>query len=522
LKSFIFPILLFSTSLFLPAQKGRDFYVQWHSTGGGLRSNWLEVPAEKDNPFINLQLFLQFEGEAPEVFLVKENDSIKIPEDHLRPERGKWFGFTDLKNENQRVYLFIRHPEAFRLIAHKVRLYYPGKSQTLTPEEIAPKSQAGWCDCPYPPVITRDQWCPNNQCPPPSSYTHTEVKFLIVHHTATPNGESDWAARVRQIWDFHVNTRGWADIGYNYLIDQNGLLYVGRGEDAKGAHFSGYNSGTCGIAYLGTFSQFTPPDTMHATFKKYAAYKSCQKHLTPTEIAHHQASGRDLYAIAGHRDSGSGTECPGDILYAHLPALRSETQQAMCGCNTGLNLVVEKWDLNAETVQQGESIGFTASMRNLSAVNSTNDSIYFTVNGTPAIRYHKADWPACEKENFSDTYTLTEPGNNTLCVEIINHDTEISLQDNKMCRNVYVNAIAEPEEYTLYPNPADQYIALEIPDGRNLKEVRIFDMSGRLIRSVFSHFERIDTSRLSDGIYQILIKDNKEKITGIKLLIVHE
>ena len=37
---------------------------------------------------------------------------------------------------------------------------------------------------------------------------------------------------------------------------------------------------------------------------------------------YHASSGLNLKVIAGHRDSGSGTACPGDSLYIQLPAIR--------------------------------------------------------------------------------------------------------------------------------------------------------------------------------------------------------
>ncbi|HET6443399.1 MAG TPA: hypothetical protein VFI27_02375 [candidate division Zixibacteria bacterium] len=42
------------------------------------------------------------------------------------------------------------------------------------------------------------------------------------------NSSSDWAAVARAIWYFQTFTRGWGDIGYNYLVDMNGALYEGH------------------------------------------------------------------------------------------------------------------------------------------------------------------------------------------------------------------------------------------------------------------------------------------------------
>src|SRR3712207_4826335 len=78
---------------------------------------------------------------------------------------------------------------------------------------------------------------------PPRFRTATH---LVVHHTAQSNtltsSEPNWAARVRATWSFHTYSRGWGDIGYNWLIDPNGVIYAGRAgsndptRDAVGFH----------------------------------------------------------------------------------------------------------------------------------------------------------------------------------------------------------------------------------------------------------------------------------------------
>jgi N-acetylmuramoyl-L-alanine amidase len=48
--------------------------------------------------------------------------------------------------------------------------------------------------------------------------------------------ESRVAARLRGWWDYHVNTRGWTDIGYNFAVDQAGRVWDLRGLVRVGAH----------------------------------------------------------------------------------------------------------------------------------------------------------------------------------------------------------------------------------------------------------------------------------------------
>lgn len=187
---------------------------------------------------------------------------------------------------------------------------------------------------PRPPVITRTEWgCPDGQgtSRPPVSYT--TVTHLIVHHTASDNRSSDWAAVVRAIWNFHFYDRGYIDIGYNYLIDPDGVIYEGRsgGDNVQGAHFSGVNGGTMGVALLGTFTSVAPTAKALESLRRLLAWKSDQRELTTYLATPHAASGRPLAVIAGHRDGPGATECPGEILSGQLPRLRAEVHNLRVG-----------------------------------------------------------------------------------------------------------------------------------------------------------------------------------------------
>ena len=187
---------------------------------------------------------------------------------------------------------------------------------------------------PRPPVITRTEWgCPDGQgtSRPPVSYT--TVTHLIVHHTVNNNSSADWAAVVRAIWSFHFYDRGYIDIGYNYLIDPQGVIYEGRsgGDNVQGAHFSGVNGGTMGVALLGTFTGVPPTAKAFESLRRILAWKADQRQLAPYQATLHAPSGLLLRVISGHRDGPGATECPGDALYALLPRLRAEVHNTIEG-----------------------------------------------------------------------------------------------------------------------------------------------------------------------------------------------
>ncbi len=210
---------------------------------------------------------------------------------------------------------------------------------------VSPASDGAFGDISAPPILNREQWgCTPQTCPSADPPLYTTVTHLVVHHTDNLNMATDWAAVVRAIWVLHVQGNGWNDIGYNYLIDPMGNLYEGRagGDGVLGAHFSGVNSGTMGVALLGTYSDLPPPQPMRDILESMLAWQSKKWRLDPTAEKLHAASGLVLNVISGHRDAGispraSGTtECPGNAAYSFLPDVRQKALAKMLACVSGI------------------------------------------------------------------------------------------------------------------------------------------------------------------------------------------
>lgn len=154
--------------------------------------------------------------------------------------------------------------------------------------------------------------------------SYEPLKRAVVHHTATVPG-SDSLATIRAIWEYHANTLGWGDIGYNYLVDQNGNIFQGRYFDATyaeqnnvdvvGGHTYENNRGTTGIAALGDFTNTDPTNSLLHYVGEVAAYKMGPYGLNP---ASGETYGGNLLA---HRDLLS-TSCPGQRLYDKLQTIR--------------------------------------------------------------------------------------------------------------------------------------------------------------------------------------------------------
>lgn len=59
---------------------------------------------------------------------------------------------------------------------------------------------------------------------------------------------------VRNIQDYHMQTKKWDDIGYNFLVGRDGTIFVGRGWLYQGAHSCDYNKESICIAFIGKFN----------------------------------------------------------------------------------------------------------------------------------------------------------------------------------------------------------------------------------------------------------------------------
>ncbi|HYJ12715.1 MAG TPA: N-acetylmuramoyl-L-alanine amidase, partial [Thermomicrobiales bacterium] len=81
------------------------------------------------------------------------------------------------------------------------------------------------------------------------------VKHVIIHHSETPQFR-DPMVEIRSIHYYHALTRGWGDIGYNYLVDYLGNVYEGRagGDNVVGGHAFQYARGSAGICTMGSFT----------------------------------------------------------------------------------------------------------------------------------------------------------------------------------------------------------------------------------------------------------------------------
>lgn len=170
---------------------------------------------------------------------------------------------------------------------------------------------------------------------PPVYYPFQTV---TVHHTDTPNQDADPAATVRAVYEYHAIDNDWGDIGYHFLIDEQGRVYEGRwsGKDGLPAHDStgklvtafhvgGFNSGNLGIALLGNLQKQAPTDAARQSLTSLVRVLTRLHGLDPqTRLSYvNPVNGttKEVDALSGHRD-WLETDCPGAVMYEELAALR--------------------------------------------------------------------------------------------------------------------------------------------------------------------------------------------------------
>lgn len=149
---------------------------------------------------------------------------------------------------------------------------------------------------------------------PPKSVTPAEPPqvYAVVHHTVTgwPDTPDDAAQQCRSIQAFHQDVRGWADIGYSWLIG-DGDVFEGRGWGVAQAAQVGYNSTALSFAIIGDGST-APASYADIEATAQAIRSGIALGQMPTDVQ-----------IVAHRDLNPDTECCGDYIYDQLNLIRT-------------------------------------------------------------------------------------------------------------------------------------------------------------------------------------------------------
>lgn len=146
-----------------------------------------------------------------------------------------------------------------------------------------------------------------------TSQTLTRQSTLFVHWStgkglgAAFDTFKEKCAAVRAVQNFHMDARGWSDIGYGYVVVQptvwwrRAQVFRGRGANTVPASQQGHNTGHTSVCVLMAEGEPLRKNTVRALAALYAELP--------------------CGSVKGHRDVNS-TSCPGDKLYAALPEIR--------------------------------------------------------------------------------------------------------------------------------------------------------------------------------------------------------
>jgi hypothetical protein len=126
-----------------------------------------------------------------------------------------------------------------------------------------------------------------------------------------------------------MDTRGWNDIAYSFLINHEGTIYEGRGAGIAGGHTAGHNTVSHAVCLMGNYDTETPSVAAMRSIVELARY------------GHSTGWWREGFT-GGHRDaSGASTSCPGRNLHSQISTL-----------NQSINLKEENMPLTGDDIRR--------------------------------------------------------------------------------------------------------------------------------------------------------------------------
>ncbi len=380
---------------------------------------------------------INYKGDAPFVMLsayskdlnLKETISYRI---NVKGQWSDWIAFkkpADGENLDRVVFDAVFIDTSFSEIEFKsteifnsnivFRLYIPEFTEKARQKAgIKPKKavvlKAIQGNCVQPAFEGRTDWCPDGSCTKPSGSSISPT-HIVIHHSAGNTVSSDYGAVVKGYWDYHVNTRGWSDIGYNWLIDPNGVLYEGRGDKIRGAHSPCMNGSSTGICLIGQYSASQPNATIITALEQMVAWDASDKNIDILATSHNTNLGHTIANVSGHRtgkvqypsSNCTSTECPGNNVFNMMASIR--TNAANVACYAGVSVSKPKLFLVATFGSNGIEAKWTANTES----NLTGYRLYYAEDNTQAV------WKVAANEStLNASATSVQLGSYTNFVEV--------------------------------------------------------------------------------------------------------
>lgn len=148
-------------------------------------------------------------------------------------------------------------------------------------------------------IVSRAGWGARDPKSAPQHVSAGMRQYFVVHHSGADSDQT-----VRSIQDHCMDKRKFNDVDYNFLINQQGVIFEGRGWDVIGSHCTGYNTSGIGVCVIGN-NQLSDAAKRSLAKLYQTANARCARTLK----------------VRGHRQlATTGTECPGDKITAWLQA----------------------------------------------------------------------------------------------------------------------------------------------------------------------------------------------------------
>lgn len=175
---------------------------------------------------------------------------------------------------------------------------------------------------------------------------------IVIHHGGSPLAPGTAEATLRGYQRHHMDTRGWNDIAYSWLVDPHtGTIYEGRGWDKVNGATTGYGTTTIAICIIGHGDQLTE-------YGKLAINRIIRE----AEARHNTAM-----RVRAHRDLAK-TACPGEAAYSWIVNGRPlQVQFPLPGFELpGLRYYFPK-DAESKVLRRGGRLNFLPAVKTLIA-----------------------------------------------------------------------------------------------------------------------------------------------------------
>ena len=131
------------------------------------------------------------------------------------------------------------------------------------------------------------------------------IDAIVVHHSA-----SSASTTFKQIYRWHTIENGWSDIGYHFVITEDGTIHEGRHINTSGAHCRGFNANSIGICVTGHTNNKKPKQEQLHSLR-------CLLDSLRTDLD------IDIEDVFAHKEKGN-TQCPGFYLTVWVNEYRNQ------------------------------------------------------------------------------------------------------------------------------------------------------------------------------------------------------